>query len=199
VSVLDIGTGTGLIAIMCAQRSGANIVAIEPDENSYQQAAKNVMECRWSDRIMVLNSDIQSFASGAEKKIDVIVSNPPYFRDSLLNPDKIKSATRHSFSLSSDDLLNGAELLLTDDGSLQIILPYEEGTLFIAEAASRGFYCNSIIKIKPFPEGKVIRMILKFERVKKTTREKFLTIETGSRHNYTEEFKELTKDFYLKF
>jgi tRNA1Val (adenine37-N6)-methyltransferase len=199
LSVLDVGTGTGLIAIICAQRSEVAISAIEPDHDSYLQAVENVKASRWSERISVIESDLQSFSEETGKRFDVIILNPPYFRDSLLNPDKIKSATRHSFSLPSDDILKGSDLLLSDTGSLQLILPYEEGTLFIAEAAGVGFYCNSIMKIKPYPEGKVIRMIMKFERVKKITYEKFLIIETGPRHSYTEEYKELTKDFYLKF
>jgi tRNA1Val (adenine37-N6)-methyltransferase len=198
-SVLDIGTGTGLVAIMCAQRSETSVTAIEPDHDSYVEAAENVKLCPWTGRISVIESDLRSYSKGSDRRFDTIVSNPPYFRDSLLNPDHIKSSTRHSFSLSSDDLLGGTDTLMSSDGSLQLILPFEEGSLFIAEAALKGFFCNSIIRVKPFPEGKIIRLIMKFERVKKTTREKFLTIETGSRHSYTEEYKELTKDFYLKF
>ena len=89
--------------------------------------------------------------------------------------------------------------LLTGNGSLQLILPYEEGTMFIAEAAGHNFYCNSIIKIKPDPGAKIIRLIMKFEKVKKQLHEKFLTIETGIRHRHTEEYREATKEFYLKF
>jgi tRNA1Val (adenine37-N6)-methyltransferase len=198
-SILDIGTGTGLIAIMCAQRSEAKIIAIEPDHNSYLQAFENVNACSWTDRISVIESDLKDFSSGNEKKFDIIISNPPYFRNSLLNPDESKASARHTFSLSSDDLIKCTNDLLKPDGSLQLILPYEEGNLFIAEAGADGLYCNAIIKVKPFPEGKIIRLIMKFERLKKTTREKYLTIETGSRHNYTEEYKGLTNDFYLKF
>ncbi len=197
--ILDIGTGTGLIAIMCAQRSAARIIAIESDYDSFREAVKNAEASRWSDRILVLNMDLQAFASVSDKKFDIIISNPPYFINSLLNPDRIKSSTRHAFSLSAGDILKGADILLSENGCLQLILPYEEGTLFIAEAAGAGFFCNSIVRIKPYPGGKVIRLIMKFERIKKATREKFLTIETGSRHSYTEEYKQLTKDFYLKF
>jgi tRNA1Val (adenine37-N6)-methyltransferase len=198
-SIFEIGTGTGLIAIMCAQRSEAHIIAIEPERNSFQQAVENSRSSKWSDRISVLNSDLLNFASQYEGKFDVIISNPPYFRGSLLNPDKVRASARHTFSLSSGDLLGGCEKLLNQEGNLQVILPYEEGTFFIAEAGGKGLYCNSIIKIKPVPEGKVIRLIMKFERVKRQTHEKFLTIETGTRHNYTEEYKEFTRDFYLKF
>lgn len=198
-SILDVGTGTGLIAIMCAQRSEALITAIEPDNQSYLQAIGNAKDCPWSERIRIIRSDIRSFALKGGSKFDLIISNPPYFRDSLRNPDGIKSLTRHTISLSPEEMLNASESLLKDDGSLQVILPYEEGTMFIAEAAIRGFFCNSLIKVKPAPDGKIIRLIMKFEKVKKPVHEKFLTIETGIRHRYTEEYKELTKDFYLKF
>jgi tRNA1Val (adenine37-N6)-methyltransferase len=197
--ILDIGTGTGLIAIMAAQRSDAEIVAIEPEEKSYREACENVKACKWNNRIKVVNVGFRDFFSGNDEQFDIIMTNPPYFRDSLKNPDEGKSAARHSDSLTSSDILEGTNRLLTTAGSLQLILPYTEGTLFIAEASSYGFYCNRIIKIKPVPTGEIIRLILKFERIKKPVHEKFLTIETGTRHSYTEEYKEITNDFYLRF
>jgi tRNA1Val (adenine37-N6)-methyltransferase len=197
--ILDIGTGTGLIAIMAAQRSNAEIVAIEPEENSFLEACENVKGCKWHERITVENKGFRSYYSGKSEKFDIIISNPPYFRDSLKNPDNDKSATRHSDSLPSSDILEGAAMFLTSSGSLQLILPYTEGTLFIAEASSFGFFCNRIIKIKPVPTGEIIRLILKFERIKKPVYEKYLTIETGIRHIYTEEYKDITRDFYLEF
>jgi tRNA1Val (adenine37-N6)-methyltransferase len=197
-NILDIGTGTGLIAIMAAQRSDAEITAIEPDEGSFHQAVDNVNSCPWRERIRVIRTDLAAFIGTAESKFSSIITNPPYFRDSLPGPDPVRSAARHSFSLSPKDILLAASVLLADNGSLQLILPFEEGTLFIAEAIDYGLYCNSIIKIKPDPGGRVIRMIMKFEATKKPVHEKFLTIETGTRHNYTAEYKELTKDFYLR-
>jgi tRNA1Val (adenine37-N6)-methyltransferase len=195
--ILDIGTGTGLIAIMAAQRSDAVITAIEPDKDSFSQALENVGECKWAERITVINSDLRSFTSENEQKFDSILSNPPYFRDSLRNPDERTSSARHTFSLSSDDILTVGSGLLTEEGSLQIILPYEEGNLFIAEAVGYGLFCTGIIKVKPNPSGKIIRQIMKFEKTKKKVHEKFLTIETGVRHQYTDEYMELTKEFYL--
>lgn len=197
--LLDIGTGTGLIALMAAQRCEAEIVAIEPDENSYLEACNNVAACKWKTRIRVKNIGFQDYFRSHYELFDILISNPPYFRDSLKNPDTEKSATRHTDSLSSNDILEGANKLLNAEGSLQMILPYAEGTLFIAEASQYGFYCNRIIKIKSVPGGDIKRLILKFERDKKQVSEKFLTIETGTRHHYTEEYKEITKDFYLKF
>ena len=197
--ILDVGTGTGLIAIMIAQRSNADIVAIEPDENSYLEACDNVERSKWSNRIKIENAGFQKYSAGKKEKFDIIISNPPYFRDSLRNPNEIKSAARHAYSLTSSEILEGANNLLKSDGSLQVILPYAEGTLFIAKASQYGFYCNLIIKIKPVPGGEIKRLILKFERIKKPLVERFLTIETGTRHRYTEEYKEITKDFYLNF
>jgi tRNA1Val (adenine37-N6)-methyltransferase len=198
-SILDIGTGTGLIAIMAAQRSPARITAIEPEEESYNQAVENVGACPWSARINLIKSDLVTFSGSFTGKFDIIITNPPFFRDSLLNPDKVKSSTRHTYSLSSAEILEASSKALSDDGNLQLILPYEEATLFITEAGLRGFYCNTIIKVKPNPSGNVIRMIMKFERIRKPVYEKFLTIETGTRHRYTEEYMEATKDFYLSF
>jgi tRNA1Val (adenine37-N6)-methyltransferase len=197
--LLDIGTGTGLIAIMAAQRCGADIVAIEPDENSYTEACANAEACKWNKRIIVRNSGFREYFTGNTEKFNIIITNPPYFRDSLKNPDADKSATRHTDSLSSNDILEGAGKILTAEGSLQIILPYAEGSLFIAEASQYGFYCNRIIKIKAVPTGEIKRLIMKFERTRKPLRENFLTIETGTRHNYTEEYMEITREFYLGF
>jgi tRNA1Val (adenine37-N6)-methyltransferase len=197
--ILDIGTGTGLIAIMAAQRCVAEIIALEPEPNSFLQACGNVKECKWVERINVIQSGLIDFVSSSLDKFDVLISNPPYFKDSLLNPDRDKSSARHSWSLGAEDILNAAVRLLKPDGSLQIIMPYVEGTLFIADAVNYGFYCNRIVKIKGIPTGEIIRLVMKFERVKKNPEEKFLTIETGSRHGYTEEYKEITKDFYLNF
>jgi tRNA1Val (adenine37-N6)-methyltransferase len=195
--ILDIGTGTGLIAIMVAQRSDAEIVAIEPEENSCLEACDNVSNSKWQNRIIVQNIGFQKYASLQSGQFDVIISNPPYFKDSLKNPDENKSAARHSVSLTSAEILEGASNLLNPGGSLQLILPYVEGTLFIAEASKHGFFCNRIVKIKPIPTGDIKRLILKFERTRKPVLEKFLTIETGTRHRYTEEYKEITKEFYL--
>jgi tRNA1Val (adenine37-N6)-methyltransferase len=197
-SILDIGTGTGLIALMAAQRTSGSIVAIEPDHESFLQAGENIDNTAWKDRIELLELPFQDFCHNTSQRFGTILSNPPYFRDSLKNPDPAKSRSRHNDSLSSRDLLGGSAALLTETGCLQVILPYAEGNLFIAEAPESGLYCTGIIKIKPKSSGVVKRLILKLERKRKEVTEKFLTIETGVRHHYTEEYMEITKDFFLK-
>ncbi|HNW57276.1 MAG TPA: methyltransferase [Bacteroidales bacterium] len=195
-SILDIGSGTGLVAIMLAQRCEAEITAIEPDHESYLQAYSNARNCKWSNRIMVCETNLQDYCP--DVKFDLIVSNPPYFVDSMQNPDPRKSAARHNDSLNSDDLLKGISRLLSNDGKFQLIMPYVEGNIFIADAQKYGFYCNSILKIKPLPTAEIRRLILTFGRNRLKSMEKFLTIERGKRYDFTEDYINLTKDFYLK-
>jgi tRNA1Val (adenine37-N6)-methyltransferase len=196
--ILDIGSGTGLIALMLAQRCQAEIVAIEPDKDSFLQARQNIQNSRWSDRIRIENTDLQNFNPGVIS-FDLIVSNPPYFADSLKNPDPKKAVSRHNVTLTNKDFLDGISKLFSENGKLQIIMPYAEGNIFIADAAGYGYYCNSILKIKPLPASEIRRLILTFSRKRSKTNESFLTIEHGRRHDFTEEYINLTKDFYLKF
>lgn len=196
--ILDIGTGTGLIAIMLAQRSNAGIVAIEPDKDSYLQACENTGSCPWSKRIEVVNSDFQIF-SLTESKFDLIVSNPPFFTGSMKNPDLRKSSARHSDNLTASDILHGSAKLLSDNGLLQLIFPFTEGNMFISKAQESGFHCNIKLNIKPLPGSKVKRLILGFNRFKTDLIEKELVIGKGPRHEFTEEYLKLTRDFYLNF
>jgi tRNA1Val (adenine37-N6)-methyltransferase len=197
-NIIDIGTGTGLIALMLAQRSDAEIVAIEPDKDSFFQACSNIVNSKWNARIRVLNASLQDYDPGSEK-FDLIISNPPFFTDSLRNPDKGKAVARHNFLLNNDDLLKGASRLIAEGGKLNVIMPYVEGNILIAEAHEYGFYCNNILKIRPTPTSGIRRLIMTFSREKHNVKEKFLTIEHGKRHDFTEEYRSLTKDFYLKF
>jgi tRNA1Val (adenine37-N6)-methyltransferase len=196
--ILDIGSGTGLVAIMLAQRSEAEIIALEPDIESYMQACDNVMECKWKNRIKVENISLQDYLPG-EEKFDLIVTNPPYFKNSLKSPDPRKSVTRHNDSLTSEEILRGVLRLINDEGRLQLIMPYAEGNVFIAEAHEYGLCCFNILKIRSLPTEKIERMIISFSRERRKVTVKFLTIEHGSRHDFTEEYINLTKDFYLKF
>ena len=196
--ILDIGSGTGIISIMLAQRCDAEITAIEPDYESYIQTCENVSRSDWHNRIKVENTSLQNFIDG-KGKFDLIVTNPPFFSDSLKSPDLRKSFTRHNDSLTSEEILEGTKRLLEDEGRLQLVMPYVEGNIFIAEAYKYGLFCNSILKIRPLPSSDIRRLILKFSRIQKKPSESFLTIEHGRRHEFTEEYINLTKEFYLKF
>lgn len=196
--ILDIGTGTGLIALMLAQRCEAEITALEPDSDSFEQACSNVGRSRWSNRIKMVKSSLQDYRP-AGTRFDLIVTNPPYFTDSLKNPDDRKASARHNVLLNNDELLRGVSRLMEEEGRLQVIMPYAEGNVLIAEAQAYGLYCCDILKIKPLPSSEISRMILTFSRHRRKASEKFLTIEHGKRHEFTEEYIKLTKEFYIKF
>jgi tRNA1Val (adenine37-N6)-methyltransferase len=194
--ILDVGAGTGLISLMLAQRSDAEIYAIEPDRESFEQLSENLSQCKWKGRVHAGNSDLQNYSPGF--KFDLIVSNPPYFSYSLRNPDQRKSSARHNDSLSPADLLQGAARLMEDNGRLQVIMSYAEGNVLIAEAAGYGLFCHDILKIKPLPASEIRRLVLAFSREKRETTERFLTIEQGKRHEFTQDYIDLTKEFYLR-
>lgn len=198
VNVLDVGAGTGLISLMIAQRSGARVTAIEPDSESFSQLVENVNASAWKERIETLNVTLQDFSLSG-RTFDLVISNPPFFADSIRNPDPRKSSARHNDSLPQTELLSGAVRLLAGKGLFQVIMPYAEGTVLIAEAASYGLFCVDMVKIRPMPSSPIRRLVITFSRKKGSLKERFLTIEHGQRHNFTSEYIELTKDFYLKF
>lgn len=194
--ILDIGTGTGLLALMMAQRTDSEIIALEPDTESYEQALGNIKISQWTNRITLYNTKVQDYYP--DYQFNIIVSNPPFFRQSLVNKDERLSKARHDFDLSSIELLRAVNRLITNSGIFCVILPYAEAALLIAEATDYNLYCNKILRIKPLPSSTVKRMLMEFGREKRELLQSFLTIET-TRHEYTEEYKELTAEFYLEF
>jgi len=197
-TILDIGTGTGILALMAAQRSNALITAIEPDSGSFSQALSNFASSKWSDRIRPVNMSIQQFAINTEMRFDAIITNPPYFTSSLLNPDPRKAMARHNTALPPEELIANAEQLLTDKGQLHLVMPADAWKYFIAIAEKESMYCQRILKILPKPTDPPKRLLLSFGRKKITSEESSLVIETGVRHHYSDEYKSLTDDFYLE-
>ncbi len=196
-NVLDIGTGTGLIALMIAQRSNAVIDAIEIDEEACLQAHENFHKSPWENRIRLIHQSFQDFVHETDKSYDLIVTNPPYFQNSLVAPDDQRTKARHNRNLELYDIIDGAEKLLSENGTLSIILPYVEGVLFIAKAAEHGLYCVRQTNVIPKPKAPVKRLLLEFKRQKKTFVDQDLIIELENRHEYSDNYKSLTRDFYL--
>ncbi len=196
-TILDIGTGTGLIALMLAQRSHAHVDAVESEINASKQAKENVQRSPWSKRIKIYHQPVQDFKPG--KKYDLIITNPPYFINSKENPDINKTQARHTQTLSQDQLLSAVLRLLKKDGKLSIILPYVEGKMFLEAAQKKGLYCSRKTFVKPTPNKEPKRLMLEFTFKKKPLNEDYLVIENNKRHHYSKEYKELTKEFYLNF
>ncbi|MDR0659887.1 MAG: methyltransferase [Prevotellaceae bacterium] len=197
---LDIGGGGGILAIMLAQRStNIYIDGVEIDKSAFIQAQENVNLCPWSDRICLYNEPFQEFAKQHLQAYDLIISNPPYFIQSLTSPDEQRSIARHSNSLNQDDLLKGVLNILKPDGRFAVVFPINEGFLFINKAEEKGLYCNRKTSVKANPKKEAKRLLLELSRTKTAVEETELCIDTGVRHQYSPEYIELTKDFYLKF
>ncbi|MDR3235655.1 MAG: methyltransferase [Prevotellaceae bacterium] len=197
---LDVGTGTGVIALMLAQRHpDALIDAVDIDEASAKQAAVNVQESIWRERIQVVNSSFQQFAQHTAIRYDLIVSNPPYFVNALLPPDGRRAVSRHTTALPYDDLLTSACILLQPEGRLSVILPYAESAMFMALAADKGLHCTHKVNVYSTIGKPPKRVLLSFMRQPAALHESLLTIHAPFSADYTTEYKMLTQKFYLYF
>ncbi len=197
--ILDVGTGTGLVALMMAQRSTAEIHAIEPESKAFEQAVENINNSRWPERIHLSQITFQEYIQQTSHAFDLIVSNPPYFRDSLHSPDEERNRARHAQTLSGKDLILGSLKIMKEEGRFSIILPYREGHEFIELAKQNGFHCTRKTYVKPTPDKSPKRLLMEFSRQTFKTKQDYLIIEKGGRHNFTEEYQNLTRDFYLYF
>jgi len=197
-SVLDIGTGSGVIALMIAQRCEANITAIEIDETSALQAKSNFDSSPWANRLAMEAKSLQAFSKNATLKFELIVSNPPYFSKSLKPPTPGRAVSRHTDQLPNEDLLDGVKKLLSPDGRFSAIFPFTEGNIFIAHAANYGLYCNKKLYIQTKPNNPIIRILTEFSFTKKRLAEETISIHTSD-GEYSDNYKALTADFYLAF
>lgn len=198
-TVLDIGTGTGLIAIMAAQRSeNSKITAIDIDEDCVLQARENVSASPWPNRIEVIHSALQDFAP--LQKFDCIISNPPYFIDSQLSPDAARSTARHTATLPFEELVNGVKRLLADNGRFSLILPPPEMERFRSAARGELFTIREC-QVWSTPKSGVRRIMaeLQTEPPAELPITEKIIIEENGRHQYSDEYRSLTRDFYLKF
>lgn len=197
-SILDIGTGTGLIALMLAQRSHATIDAIDIDGNAILQAKENIENSPWEQRISTQKIALQELTTNCPNRYDLIVSNPPYFVNSTKTPLENRTAARHTDSLSHEELVQHAKLLLKPTGRLCIILPLIEGFQCIEYASKTGLYCNKQVTVYPKPSALAKRLLLEFSLFPTLKTCSELTIEADERHHYSPDFSTLAKDFYLK-
>ncbi|MBO5693434.1 MAG: methyltransferase [Tidjanibacter sp.] len=197
--ILDVGCGTGLIALMAAQRTeewGAEIVGVEIDPESAEDARQNVARSEWSGRVEVVCSPVQEYSS--EQLFDHIISNPPYFVDSLLSPDKARTNARHTTTLSFDELTRAAARLLAPDGVLSLVLPCDlVGDMTLA-AVRNGLFLSRRMDVKTKASGAPIRALLEYRREPQATAHTTLTIHTPD-GDFTPDYRTLTRAFYLKF
>lgn len=207
--ILDIGTGTGLIALMLAQKivnvktipvENARIDAIDLDENSCHEARENAAASGFSGCIEITHSAIQDFAKANSSHYDLIITNPPFFNKSLKSPDQPRNAVRHAdaANMNAEILIWAVKKRIASDGRFCIILPKNEGDDFICRAEKEKLFCCKITRVYSKPQKPCKRQMMEFRHTKSNTIENELIIETGKALNeFSDEYKRLTRDYYL--
>ena len=198
LSILDIGAGTGIIALMLAQRTNAQqIDALEIDEDAYEQSVDNFENSPWSDRLFCFHAGLDEFIEEPEDEYDVIVSNPPFYTDDFKSATEQRDLARFADAMPFEDLIEAADLLLSENGIFSVIIPFKEEQKFLARAKEFELYPLKITHVKGTPTSEIKRSLLAF--IRKETIDfpiDELIIETA-RHIYTPEYIALTTDFYL--
>lgn len=200
-SILDVGTGTGIIALMLAQRSEAfTIDAVELDENAYEQAVGNFEASDWGDRLYCYNATFQEFATEIqeeEETYELVVSNPPFYTDDFKTEDKSRNNARFEFVLPFEELIKSVVKILSKNGIFAVIIPFKEEGKFIDLAKENSLFPKRVCHVQGNTTSPIKRSLLAFSFQKETVIKEHLIIEK-ERHMYTKDYIHLTKDFYLK-
>jgi len=197
-TVLDIGAGTGLISLMIAQRTEAIITGIEIEKNAADEAAQNVKNSKWCDRVSIQHISFQDFVATTKNKFDLIISNPPFFSNGVKNTNPHLSMARHNHLLPFEDIINGSKMLLSKNGMLSLILPAGSANEFIEKALFRNLFLSRLTEVKPFPDSKPNRCLMEFRKVQGALQKTEMLVFDETRKDYSKEFKTLARDFYLK-
>ena len=198
-AILDIGTGTGITALILAQRSNAEqIDALEIDESAYEQAVENFENSPWGDRLFCFHAGLDEFVDEPEEEYDLIVSNPPFFSEDYRSENEQRDLARFQEAMPFEDLVEAADLLLSENGIFSVIIPFNEEDRFIELCAEVELFPIKITRVKGAQNTKIIRSLLAFKRFELAVLTSDELVIEISRHEYTPEYIALTKDFYLK-
>jgi tRNA1Val (adenine37-N6)-methyltransferase len=196
--ILDIGTGTGLLSLMLAQRSEAKIDAVEIDEDAYNQSLANIAESKFKNQVMVFNTDIKSFFP--ENNYDLIISNPPFYQQSLKSPDAQTNKALHAVTLTLEELIIAVIRLLKSNGKFTVLLPPFEIEKLIDIAQKKGLYLSKKMLIRHDESKPIFRVIANFSNLQVADyQEENLLIYEKNGKTYSEKFRTLLKDYYLIF
>lgn len=198
-SILDIGTGCGVIALMMAQSSKANIDAIDIDESSISEAKRNVLNSSWPDKIKTIKTSLQDFVKNNDTKYDLIISNPPFFNNSHKPPDSKKKLAKHTDSLPFDVLILSIKKILNLNGSFCLILPYKEFQTFKDIIRIQGLFVNNITFVKPKKSKNTNRVLAEINFYENTEKKISRLCIRNENNSFTKEYIHLTKEFYPAF
>lgn len=192
--ILDIGTGTGLLSLMIAQKESVSIDAIDIDQYAVIEAKENFDASPWNKSLNVFCDNVLTWQ--ADSKYDCIISNPPFFENDFLPQEEGKKNSKHANSLALYDLITVTDTLLKDDGFFCVLLPYARNEYFEKEAMKHSLFVNQKLHIKQSSSHSYFRTILLLEREQKPEKQNELAIK-NSMNEYTPEFTSLLKDYYL--
>lgn len=197
-SILDVGSGTGLIALQMAQRSPAmTIDGVEIDPDAYQECVENFEGSPWADRLFCYHASFQEFAEEIDETYDLIVTNPPFFKEDIIPADRKRMKARSVRSLSQEELLRGCKKLMTDNGLLNLIYPSRDEEVLINTAENAGLFPDRICHVRNDRSANPSRSLLTFCKTKGPIDQTRLTIRKDN-GEYTDQYVELVADFYLK-
>ncbi|MDA7706152.1 MAG: methyltransferase [Flavobacteriaceae bacterium] len=197
-SILDIGAGTGILALIMAQRSTAELIdALEIDADAYEQCVENFENSDWGDRLFCYHASLDEFTEEIEDQYDLIISNPPFYTDTFKTENEVRNQARFEDAMPFNELLKSVSQLLSPTGHFNVVIPFSEETSFIELAAKEGLYPSKILTIRGQKSSPLKRSMICFTFKKQAIETRELVIEIA-RHQYTKEYTSLTKDFYLK-
>lgn len=198
-SILDIGTGTGVIALMLAQRSNAQqIDALEIDEDAYEQATDNFENSNFADRLFCFHAGLDEFIEDPEDEYDLIISNPPFFAEDFKSTDEARNLSRFLDAMPFEQLIEAADLLLSENGIFAVIIPFKDEEKFIALAKEYEMNLTKITRVRGTLRTPIIRSLLAFKRFELPVLVADELVIEIDRHVYTDDYIDLVKDFYLK-
>lgn len=197
-SILDIGAGTGILSLMLAQRSFAELIdAIEIDDSAYEQCVDNFEQSPWGDRLFCYHASLEAFAEEIEDKYELIICNPPFYSEDYKTDNTQRDMARFQDAMPFNHLLESVSKLLSDNGTFSVVIPAKEENTLTKLAAQFNLFPNRILHVKGNPTSKRKRSLIEFSFDESQTTFESLIIET-ERHQYTQDYINLTKDFYLK-
>jgi tRNA1Val (adenine37-N6)-methyltransferase len=198
-SVLDIGAGTGILSLMLAQRSHAEqIDALEIDEEAYEECVENFENSPWRDRLFCFHAGLDEFIEEPEDEYDIIISNPPFYSEDYKTDNSQRDLARFQDAMPFEELIEAADLLLSENGIFAVIIPYKEEERFIDLCSEVELYPVKATRVKGSHTTPIVRSLLAFKRYELSALTADELVIEINRHEYTDDYINLTKDFYLK-